>query len=104
HAAHANRLIEADGALTGAVAEPILGREAKLAALEQEAQTLGLPLSATLAVGDGANDLAMIEASGLGVAYRAKPKVAAQADACVDHTDLTTLLYFQGYRADDFVG
>ena len=56
-----------------------------------------------MAVGDGANDLAMIEAAGLGVAYRAKPIVAAQADAKVDHTDLTTLLYFQGYKAEEFV-
>lgn len=99
----ANTLIEAGGVLAGLVGEPILGREAKLAALREEAATLGLPLSATLAVGDGANDLAMIEASGLGVAYRAKPIVAAQAHAKVDHTDLTSLLYFQGYRADEFV-
>ncbi len=63
---------------------------------------MGLGLSETLAVGDGANDLAMIEAAGLGVAYRAKPVVAAQADARVDHADLTALLYFQGYGADEF--
>ncbi len=99
----ANTLIEADGALAGQVGEPILGREAKLAALREEAANLGIPLSQTLAVGDGANDLAMIEAAGLGVAYRAKPIVAAQADAKVDHADLTALLYFQGYRADQFV-
>jgi phosphoserine phosphatase len=96
-------LIEADGALTGAVGEPILGKEAKLAALQQLAAEIDAPLSATLAVGDGANDLAMIQAAGLGVAYRAKPLVAAQAHAKVDHADLTALLYFQGYRADDFV-
>ncbi|OHB28870.1 MAG: phosphoserine phosphatase SerB [Phenylobacterium sp. RIFCSPHIGHO2_01_FULL_69_31] len=99
----ANTLIEADGVLAGRVGEPILGREAKLAALKEEAANLGIPLSQTLAVGDGANDLAMIEAAGLGVAYRAKPIVAAQADAKVDHADLTALLYFQGYRADQFV-
>lgn len=99
----ANTLIEAGDVLAGTVGEPILGREAKLAALREEAANLGLPLSATLAVGDGANDLAMIEASGLGVAYRAKPIVAAQAHAKVDHTDLTSLLYFQGYRAGEFV-
>ncbi|MBJ7408994.1 MAG: phosphoserine phosphatase SerB [Phenylobacterium sp.] len=99
----ANSLIEADGVLAGRVGEPILGREAKLAALKEEAANLGIPLSQTLAVGDGANDLAMIEAAGLGVAYRAKPIVAAQADAKVDHADLTALLYFQGYRADQFV-
>ena len=103
HAHHANTLEDADGALTGRVGEPILGREAKLATLKQEAALIGAPLSATLAVGDGANDLAMIEAAGLGVAYRAKPVVAAQADARVEHTDLTALLFFQGYAADAFV-
>jgi phosphoserine phosphatase len=103
HANRANTLIQADGALTGEVGEPILGREAKLAALKEEAQSLGIPLARTLAVGDGANDLAMIEAAGLGVAYRAKPVVAVQADAKVDHADLTALLYFQGYTAEQFV-
>ena len=71
--------------------------------MKEEAEGLGIGLSHTLAVGDGANDLAMIEAAGLGVAYRAKPIVASQADAKVDHADLTALLYFQGYRADEFV-
>jgi len=103
HANRANTLIEAGGALTGQVGEPILGKAAKLAALQEEAAGLGVTLSQTLAIGDGANDLAMIEASGLGVAYRAKPIVAAQADAKVDHADLTALLYFQGYRAEQFV-
>lgn len=102
-AAHrANRLIDDGARLTGAVALPILGREAKLAALNEEAALLGVALSETLAVGDGANDLAMIEAAGLGVAWRAKPIVAARADARVDHADLTALLYFQGYGADAF--
>jgi phosphoserine phosphatase len=103
HLDRANTLIEAEGALTGAVGEPILGKEAKLAALQQLAAEIEAPLSATLAVGDGANDLAMIQAAGLGVAYRAKPLVAAQAHAKVDHADLTALLYFQGYRAGEFV-
>ena len=103
HANRANTLIEADGALTGRVGEPILGREAKLAALTEEAAAAGIPLSDTLAIGDGANDLAMVQAAGLGVAYRAKPIVAAQAHAKVDHADLTALLYFQGYGADAFV-
>jgi phosphoserine phosphatase len=103
HADRANTLIEADGALTGKVGEPILGREAKLAALKEEATGLGIGLEQALAIGDGANDLAMIEAAGLGVAYRAKPIVAAQADAKVDHADLTALLHFQGYPADQFV-
>ena len=79
-----------------------MGREAKLEALREEAAGLDLDLSQTLAVGDGANDLAMITAAGLGVAYRAKPLVAAQAHARIDHTDLTSLLYFQGYAASDF--
>ena len=82
---------------------PILGKQAKLTALTEEAAELGIPLSATMTVGDGANDLAMIQASGLGVAYRAKPVVAAQADVKVDFADLTALLYFQGYRQDEFV-
>lgn len=99
----ANTLIEDGDVLAGTVGDPILGKAAKLQALNEEAANLGIPLSATLAVGDGANDLAMIEASGLGVAYRAKPIVAAQAHAKVDHADLTALLYFQGYRADQFV-
>ena len=102
HVDRANTLIEADGALTGEVGDPILGREAKLVALNAEASALGIDLAETLAIGDGANDLAMINAAGLGVAYRAKPLVAAEADARVDHTDLTALLYFQGYRADQF--
>jgi phosphoserine phosphatase len=103
HANRANTLIEAGEALTGQVGEPILGREAKLAALNEEAAGLGLDHALTLAIGDGANDLAMIGAAGLGVAYRAKPIVAVQADAKVDHADLTALLHFQGYREADFV-
>ena len=98
-----NKLIDDGEALTGRVGEPILGREAKLAALRAEAAGAGLAMVDTLAVGDGANDGAMIEAAGLGVAYRAKPIVAAQADAKVEHGDLTALLYFQGYGADAFV-
>ncbi|PTS91200.1 MULTISPECIES: phosphoserine phosphatase SerB [unclassified Caulobacter] len=103
HLNRANTLIEADGRLTGQVGDPILGKEAKLAALREETAALGLTPADALAVGDGANDLAMIEAAGLGVAYRAKPIVAAQAHAKVDYTDLTTLLYFQGYTAAEFV-
>ena len=99
----ANRLLDDGARLTGRVGEPILGREAKLEALQAEAAALDIPLEETLAVGDGANDLAMICAAGLGVAYRAKPVVAAEADARVDHADLTALLYFQGYAAEDFV-
>lgn len=102
HLNRANTLIERDAALTGEVGDPILGKEAKLAALEEETAALGLTPADALAVGDGANDLAMIEAAGLGVAYRAKPIVAARAHAKVDHADLTALLYFQGYRAEEF--
>ena len=102
HLNRANSLIEADGKLTGQVGDPILGKEAKLAALTEETTALGLTPADALAVGDGANDLAMIEAAGLGVAYRAKPIVAAQAHDKVDHADLTALLYFQGYLASEF--
>ncbi|MBV8684002.1 MAG: phosphoserine phosphatase SerB [Caulobacteraceae bacterium] len=103
-AAHrGNRLIDDGVRLSGEVAQPILGREAKLAALVEEAAALGLDLSQTAAIGDGANDLAMIEAAGLGVAYRAKPIVAERARARIEHTDLTAMLFFQGYEADAFV-
>jgi len=98
----ANRLVVSDGQLTGKVEEPILGREAKLAALKELTARRGLNADATLAVGDGANDLGMLVAAGLGVAYRAKPLVAAQAHACIDHGDLTALLYLQGYRREEF--
>jgi phosphoserine phosphatase len=103
HLNRANTLIEQGGQLVGEVGDPILGKEAKLAALQEETAALGLTPADALAVGDGANDLAMIEAAGLGVAYRAKPIVAAQAHAKVDHADLTALLYFQGYAAAEFV-
>ncbi len=102
HANRANTLGDDGAVLTGLVGEPILGREAKLAALREETAALGLTPAEALAVGDGANDLAMIEVAGLGVAYRAKPVVAEKAHAKVDHADLTALLYFQGYRAEDF--
>jgi phosphoserine phosphatase len=91
-----------DGTLDGVVGEPILGREGKLATLLELTARLGIGLDETMSVGDGANDLAMIEASGLGVAYRAKPAVAAAAHARVDHGDLTALLYMQGYKRDEF--
>ena len=104
HDNRANTLIEDGAVLAGLVGEPILGREAKLTALQEEVAALGATPADALAVGDGANDLAMIEAAGLGVAYRAKPVVAAQANARVDHADLTALLYFQGYRREEFAG
>lgn len=99
----ANTLLVDAGRLTGTVGKPIIDASTKQSTLLAEAEALGIPRSATMAIGDGANDLAMIEASGLGVAYCAKPIVAAQADAKVDHADLTALLYFQGYRAEEFV-
>jgi len=99
----ANTLLTSDGTLSGEVAEPILGRDAKKATLLDLCARLKLNPSETLAVGDGANDLDMLQASGLGVAYRAKPAVAAAAAARIDHGDLTALLYFQGYRRDEFV-
>ncbi len=100
----ANLLETADGRLTGRVIEPILGREAKRGALESFSADKGVATPLTLAVGDGANDLAMIRAAGLGVAFHAKPVVAAEADASIEHGDLTALLYLQGYRKADFVG
>lgn len=103
HEHRANRLGVADGRLTGEVLPPILGREAKLAALKDLTARLALPREATLAVGDGANDLAMLGAAGLGVAYRAKPRVAAMAAARLDHADLTALLYAQGIAREAFV-
>ena len=103
HAARANWLKVEDEALTGEVGEPILGREAKLQTLMEETAALGAGPEAALAIGDGANDLAMIEAAGLGVAYRAKPLVAERAAARVDRGDLTAVLHFQGYREDEFV-
>ncbi|MCB1488062.1 MAG: phosphoserine phosphatase SerB [Bauldia sp.] len=99
----ANRLLVADGRLTGKVGEPVVGPDAKRETLEEEAARLAIPREETLAVGDGANDIAMVEAAGLGVAYHAKPKLAAIADARIDHADLTALLYMQGYRRSDFV-
>lgn len=104
HAHYSNTLGIADGKLTGRVEEPILDRDAKLATLKRLSAELGLPLSATLTVGDGANDLAMIQAAGLGVAFRAKPVVAAAARARVDHADLRALLFAQGYRAEEITG
>jgi phosphoserine phosphatase len=100
---HANTLLIEAGRLSGAIAQPILGREAKLETLRRHASGKGLIEPQTLAVGDGANDLAMIRAAGLGVAYRAKPVVAAQAKARIVHGDLTSLLYLQGYKRHEFV-
>ncbi len=99
----ANTLLDDGSALTGAVGEPILDRDAKLVALNELAAQRGVRMAATMAVGDGANDLAMLQAAGLGVAFRAKPVVAAAVENRVDHADLRALLFVQGYGVDVFV-
>mgnify|MGYP002777894319 CR=1 FL=1 len=99
----ANELLIEDGRLTGAVAKPVVGADAKLSVLRGEAEALGFDPSQTLAVGDGANDLPMIQAAGLGVAYRAKPIVAAAAGARVEHGDLGALLWAQGIPRSEWV-
>ncbi len=103
HSTQANTLEIKDDKLTGQVIPPILGSAAKKTALETLIEQKGLSMIDTLAVGDGANDLEMITIAGLGVAYKAKPIVAAKADAAVTHTDLTSLLYMQGYKHEEFV-
>ncbi len=99
----ANTLIERDGRLTGAVGEPILGRDAKVAALKTICAGRGIGPDRAMAVGDGANDLGMLSLAGSGVALHAKPVVAAQTDLRVNHGDLTALLYLQGYAEAEFV-
>ena len=99
----ANALVVADGKLAGIVAEPILGSDAKLATLRELRGRFGLKHEETMAVGDGANDIPMIQDAGLGVAYHGKPIVAQAAHARIDHGDLTALLYVQGYRREEFV-
>jgi phosphoserine phosphatase len=100
----ANVLGVADGRLTGTVEDPIVGKAEKRATLIALRDALGLAPAETLAVGDGANDLDMLAEAGLGVAFRAKPAVAAAARVRIDHGDLTALLYLQGYAAAEFVG
>jgi phosphoserine phosphatase len=97
-----NSFLVQDGVITG-VADPILGQDAKLATLKAEAAALGISADEAMAVGDGANDLAMLKAAGLGVAFHAKPVVAREAAARIDHGDLTSLLFLQGHRQADFV-
>ncbi|WP_027668571.1 phosphoserine phosphatase SerB [Rhizobium leguminosarum] len=99
----ANTLLEDGGILSGFVAEPILGKQAKVDALNQIAASLGISPEEAIAVGDGANDLGMLHLAGSGVALHAKPTVAAQARIQINHGDLTALLYIQGYRKTDFV-
>ena len=102
-AERANTLLDDGARLTGAVGLPILGRQAKLAALNEETATLDATPADAIGMGDGANDLAMIKAAGLGVAYKAKPIVAAETQARIEYTDLTAALFFQGYRDDEIV-
>jgi phosphoserine phosphatase len=103
HVERGNTLLDDGTALTGEVGTPILGREAKLAALEEAVATLKIDVAETLAVGDGANDLGMIGRAGMGVAYHAKPVVAEAAGAAINNNDLTALLYLQGYSDDEIV-
>lgn len=99
---YANDLAVRDGVVAGTVAEPILGREAKREALISLCRELNLDVSESIAVGDGANDIDMIGAAGIGVAFRAKPALKAAAPVAIDHGDLTALLYLQGYRRREF--
>ncbi|MBW9055322.1 phosphoserine phosphatase SerB [Rhizobium mesosinicum] len=99
----ANLLLEEDGLLSGHVAEPILGKQAKVDALNDIAARLGISPQDAIAVGDGANDLGMLHLAGSGVALHAKPAIAAEAEMQINHGDLTALLYIQGYRKTDFV-
>jgi phosphoserine phosphatase len=99
---HANRLEIAQGKITGAVGEPILDRAGKQAILAALAADRGLPLAEVAAIGDGANDMGMLQIAGLGVAFHAKPAVIAAAHYRLDHADLTGLLYLQGYRSEEF--
>lgn len=98
----ANTLLTENGSLTGAVALPILGRDAKVQALEDISARLGITPADVIAVGDGANDLGMLGRAGMGVALHAKPAVAAQCDVRVNHGDLTALLFLQGYARNEF--
>jgi phosphoserine phosphatase len=98
----ANRLLDDGSTLTGTVGEPILGKEAKLTVLQELAASRDLRMAETITVGDGANDLPMLQAAGVGVAYHAKPAVAAAVRVRVNHGDLTALLYLQGYKRDEF--
>ena len=99
---YANDLVVRDGVVAGTVTEPILGREAKREALVSLCRELKLEPADTIAVGDGANDIDMIRAAGIGVAFRAKPVLKAAAPVAIDHGDLTALLYLQGYRQSEF--
>lgn len=103
HEQMANDFIIEDDKLTGGVSDPVLTKDVKLDTLIARSGELGLPISASVCVGDGANDIPMLQAAGLGVAYRGKPSVKKEIPARLDHADLTGLLFAQGYRLDEFV-
>lgn len=100
---HANTLLIENGKLTGEVAMPILGKQAKVESLNRICKTRGISRNEVIAVGDGANDIPMLEAAGMGVALHAKPNVQEAAPICINHGDLTALLYLQGYAKSEFV-
>jgi len=99
----ANKLVAEGDVLAGTVTDPILGKQAKVDALNEISARLGLSLDQTMAVGDGANDLGMLKLAGAGVALHAKPVVAAECDIRINHGDLTALLFLQGYAREEFV-
>jgi phosphoserine phosphatase len=99
----ANDLIIENGKLAGRVGEPVLGKEAKVQALHRISSAHGLTVADAIAVGDGANDIPMLQAAGMGVALHAKPKVREAAPCCINHGDLTALLYLQGYAREEFI-
>jgi phosphoserine phosphatase len=103
HTNEANDLIIENGKLAGRVTEPILGKEAKLAALQHLSVVNGLTAADAIAVGDGANDIPMLQAAGMGVALHAKPKVQKAVPLHINHGDLTALLYLQGYKKTEFI-
>lgn len=102
HEHQANELIISDNLLTGEVADPVLGRDAKVAALRRISSTFGFSMDEAMAVGDGANDIPMLKTAGAGVALHAKPAVKQEVDIQIDHGDLTALLYLQGFTRDEF--
>ena len=101
HDIRCNEVVIRQGRLSGGIGSPVLDRHGKAEKLRESCEEHHLQISESLAVGDGSNDIDMVEAAGLGVAYRGKPILKESADACLDHFDLTGLLYFQGYRRED---
>jgi phosphoserine phosphatase len=99
----ANDLVVENGRLAGRVGEPVLGKEAKVGALRRLSSVHGLSAADAIAVGDGANDIPMLQAAGMGVALHAKPKVREAALYCINHGDLNALLYLQGYKKEEFI-